>query len=83
MPSRLNRRQLNFALYAMKGCKDLAKLIEFSCCISCHEDEYEWGYYMFDLEFNGIEYHTCCGGYRAIETYNKANTPDPRKPAGG
>ena len=57
-------------LYAMKTCKDLAKLIDFSCCISCHEDDDDWGYDMFEIEFQNEEYYVCCAGANAVEDEN-------------
>ena len=56
----------------LKTCTDLAKIVSFTCCESCHNDCDLWDMEMCDLTIGGIEYHVCCAGitayYRWVKT---------------
>ena len=41
-------------------CSDLHRILKFSCCVSCHDDQ-EYGYDLMEYETEKhIVYH-CCG----------------------
>lgn len=50
-------------------CSDLKKSIgEFSCCDSCHDDEYEGdGFGLIEGKFKGKPMRICCNGFSYIE----------------
>lgn len=63
----------------MRGCNDIAKIISFSCCVSCHEDEDEGFCGMPEFEHNGIEYHACCAAMNALNDYIKESEANNKK----
>lgn len=53
----------------MKYESELRELLSIPtgvCCDSCHDD-YDQGYGMMELEWNGETYECCCGVYRAAK----------------
>ncbi len=53
-----------------KHCNDFPNI---PCCVSCHEDEEEYGYDLIHSEFKADEIYVCCSVSNALnELTNEA-----------
>jgi hypothetical protein len=63
-------------------CGDFYDMEEWpGCCVSCHEDNEEYGYGLCSAEIDGMEVECCCKVSTWIgETQKAANAPgEPRR----